>query len=144
MQLTNLQVMNALQALTTLSREKLPIKLAWKVNIANKALEPFAKAVDEPMSEIRTRYAVRDENGDFVPAQDAEGNPMPNTVQIPNDKIAVVNTEMEELMAQTVDVHNVEFKLSEFPDTLELQPNVLNGLMPLIRDDSPPELSLVK
>jgi hypothetical protein len=51
---------------------------------------------------------------------------------------------MEELMAQTVDVHNVEFKLSEFPDTLELQPNVLNGLMPLIRDDSPPELSLVK
>jgi hypothetical protein len=144
MQLTNLQAMTALQALTALSREKLPIRLAWKVNIASKALEPFAKAIDEPMSEIRTRYAVRDETGDFVLAQDAEGNPMPNTVQIPNDKIAVVNAELEELMAQTVDVHNVEFKLSEFPDTLELQPNVLNGLMPLIRDDSPPELSLVK
>jgi hypothetical protein len=144
MQLTNIQVLNAVQALSSLGQNKLPFKLAWRVTTALRSLEPFAKAVDEPMKDIRTKYALRDDAGNFVEAIDKDGNNVPNTVQIPNDKIALVNKEMEDLLAQTVEVHNVEFKLSEFPESLELEPNVLNALTPLINEEPAPDLKLVQ
>lgn len=144
MQLTNLQVLNALQALNSLSQQKLPVRLGWKINTALGALQPFAKATDEPLSEIRTRYAIRDEKGNLMEAVDNDGNKLPNTIQIPNDKIELVNQEINDFLAQTVEVLNVEFKLSEFPETLEIEPSVLNGLTPLIKDEQAHEISLVK
>ena len=144
MQLTNLQVLNALQSLSTISQHKLPIRLAWRITTAIRSLEPFAKAVDEPMKDIRMKYAIKDQLDNYIEAVDDNGNSVPNTIQIPNDKIAIVNKDMDELLSQMVEVLNVKFKLSEFPDTLELQPAVLVGLTPLITEDEPTELSLVK
>lgn len=144
MQLTNLQVLNALQSLSTISQHKLPIRLAWRITTAIRSLEPFAKAVDEPMKDIRMKYAIKDQLDNYIEAVDDTGNAVPNTIQIPNDKIAIVNKDMDELLSQMVEVLNVKFKLSEFPDTLELQPAVLVGLTPLITEDEPTELSLVK
>ncbi len=143
MQLTNTQVLNVLQALSTLSQNKLPIKLSWKITTAIRSLEPFAKAIDEPMKEIRLKYALRDHLDNFVEAVDKDGNPVPNTIQIPNDKVAIVNQEMEELLTQTVEVSNVTLRLTDFPDTLQVEPVVLNALLPIINED-PVELSLVK
>ena len=143
MQLTNVQVLNAMQALNSIGQQKLPIKLAWKVTTAVRTLEPFAKAVDEPLKEIRTKYATRDHLGNFVEAVDNEGNPIPNTITIPNDKIATVNQEMDELLNQTVEVTNVSFKLSDFPDSMELEPAMLSALYPLVVDEPPTELKLV-
>lgn len=144
MQLTNLQVLNAFQSLSTISQHKLPIRLAWRITTAIRSLEPFAKAVDEPMKDIRMKYAIKDQLDNYIEAVDENGNAVPNTIQIPNDKIAIVNKDMDELLSQMVEVLNAKFKLSEFPDTLELQPAVLVGLTPLITDDEPTELSLVK
>lgn len=144
MQLTNLQVLNALQSLSTISQHKLPIRLAWRITTAIRSLEPFAKAVDEPMKDIRMKYAIKDQLDNYIEAVDDTGNAVPNTIQIPNDKIAIVNKDMDELLSQMVEVLNVKFKLSEFPETLELQPAVLVGLTPLITEDEPTELSLVK
>ena len=144
MQLTNLQVLNAVGALNVLGQQKMPIKLAWKINTAIRSLEPFAKAIDEPMKDIRIKYALRDQLDNLVEAVDKDGKNIPNTIQIPNDKIAIVNQELDELLSQTVEVHNVAFRLSEFPDTLELEPSVLNALGILITEDEPTELSLVK
>jgi hypothetical protein len=143
MQLTNVQVLNAMQALNSIGQQKLPIKLAWKVTTAVRTLEPFAKAVDEPLKDIRTKYATRDHLGNFVEATDNEGNTIPNTVTIPNDKIATVNQEMDELLKQTVEVTNVSFKLSDFPDSMELEPAMLSALYPLVVDEPPTELKLV-
>ena len=143
MQLTNVQVLNALQSLNTISQNKLPIRLAWKVTTAVRSLQDFAKSLDEPMQEIRMKYAVRDDAGNLVEAVDEKGEKVPNTIQIPNDKIAVVNQEMNDLLSITVEVSNVEFALSDFPESLELEPAVLTGLMPLIKDEPTPELKLV-
>lgn len=144
MQLTNLQVLNALQSLSTISQHKLPIRLAWRITTAIRSLEPFAKAVDEPMKDIRMKYAIKDQLDNYIEAVDENGNAVPNTIQIPNDKIAIVNADMDELLSQTIEVLNVNFKLSEFPDTIELQPAVLVGLIPLITENQPTELSVVK
>jgi hypothetical protein len=144
MQLTNLQVLNALQALNVLGQEKLPIKLAWKVTTAIRSLEPFAKAVDEPMKDIRMKYAIKDQLDNYIEAVDDTGNAIPNTIQIPNDKIAIVNKEMDELLNQTIEVQNASLKLSDFPESTQLSPAILHALTPLIKDDIPAELSLVK
>lgn len=131
MQLTNNQVLNALQGLTTLTNNKLPIKLAWKVTTAVRELEVFAKAVETPMQEIRTKYALKDKDGNFVPAINEAGETVPNTIQIPSEKLQVLNSELSELLNETVNVLNVSLKLEDFPDTLELEPAVLNSLIPL-------------
>jgi hypothetical protein len=143
MQLTNLQVLNVLQALNKLGQEKLPIRLSWKVTTAVRELEAFAKAVDEPMKEIRMKYANRDHLGALVEAKDENGNAIPNTITIPNDKIESVNKELDELLSQEVEVKNVTFKLSDFPDSLELEPAVLNALYPVMVDEPATELKLV-
>lgn len=144
MQLTNVQVLNVLQGLNTISQNKLPIRLAWKVTTAIRSLQEFAKAVDEPMKEIRTKHALKDEAGNFVSAVDENGKAIPDTIQIPNDKIAIVNQEMNELLGATVEVSNVEFSLSDFPESMELEPSVLSLLMPVLKDEPTAELSLVK
>ena len=144
MQLTNVQVLNALQSLNSLSQNKLPIRLAWKVTTAIRSLQEFAKSLDEPMQEIRTKHALRDEAGNLVEAVDEKGEKLPNTIQIPNDKIAIVNQEMNDLLSITVEVSNVEFALSDFPETLELEPAVLAGLTPILKDEPTQELKLVQ
>lgn len=143
MQLTNLQVLNVSQALNVLAQNKLPIKLSWRVATALRSLDSFTKAADESMKELRMKYAVKDDQGNYLEAVDKDGNPVPNTIQIPNDKVVALNTEMEELLKQTVTVENVTLHLSDFPEKLEMEPSVLNGLMPII-DDKPVELNLVK
>ena len=142
MQLTNLQVLNIMQALGAISQQKLPVKLAWKVTTAVRALEPFAKAVDEPLNEIRTKHANRDHLGNLVEALDKEGNPIPNTLTIPSDKIEIVNRELDELLTQTVEVSNVSLRLSDFPETMELEPAVLTALLPIVKEEDN-ELKLV-
>ena len=144
MQLTNVQVLNALQSLNTISQNKLPIRLAWKVTTAVRSLQDFAKSLDEPMQEIRTKHALRDDAGNLVEAVDEKGEKIPNTIQIPNDKITIVNQEMNDLLSIVVEVNNVEFSLSDFPETLELEPAVLTGLTPLIKDEPAQELKLVQ
>jgi len=135
MLLTNAQVLNALGSLTTLTQTKLPIQLAWKINLAIKSLEPFARDLDGPVQEIKTKHAVKDEEGNYLPAVDENDNPLPNTLQIPAQFIAEVNSEIENLLQQTVTVENVQFKITDFPDHIELEPTVLAGLFPLITSE---------
>jgi len=81
MQLTNVQVLNALQGLNTISQNKLPIRLAWKVTTAIRSLQDFAKS---------------------------------------------------------------EFSLSDFPETMELEPSTLTLLTPILKDEPVQELKLIQ
>jgi hypothetical protein len=134
MKLTNFQVLNATQGLGALAQKKMAIKAAWKVTTALKSLESFAKTADESMKEIRNKYAVMDAQGNPMEAINEKGERVPNTVQIPTDKIQLLNNEMEEFMNQEVEVHNVELKLTDFPENLELEPSVLLSIAPLINE----------
>lgn len=136
MKLTNLQVLNALQSLNVISQTKLPIKFAWKVATAIRALQEFSKALEGPMQEIREKHAIRNSDGIMIEAVDEEGKTIPNTVQIPNDKIAIVNAEINGLLDETVEVANVNLKLSDFPEDIKLEPVVLNGLSSLVEEES--------
>lgn len=132
MKLTNLQVLNSVQGLNALSQNKMGIKFAWKITTALKALELFAKAADESMQEIRNKYAKTDSLGNIMEALNDKGEKVPNTVQIPVDKIPLFNKEMNELMSQEVEVTNVQLKVTDFPENIELEPSVLLSVSALI------------
>lgn len=139
-----MQIMAATQAIAKLTQYKLPMRLAWKVATAVSVLSPLEKTVNDTAYNTRISYAIRKDDGSFVQATDTDGQPIPNTMQIPPDKITILNQELDELLAQTVEVHNTQFNLSEFPETMEIEPSVFVGLGPFLINDAPPELSLVK
>jgi hypothetical protein len=47
-------------------------------------------------------------------------------------------------LGQTVEVHNVEFSLSDFPETMELEPSTLTLLTPILKDEPVQELKLIQ
>jgi hypothetical protein len=131
MRLTNLEVLNAQRPLEIISQQKLPVKLSWKIATAMNALKPFAEETQKFISEVTAKYAIRDEMGNAVESTDMDGNNIPNTIQIGPLDIERVNTELSDLMKQTVEVSNVELSLADFPDTIEVEPAVMSGLLPL-------------
>lgn len=134
MKLTNFQVLGAAQGLAALAQKKMGVKTAWKITTALKSLEEFAKAADESMKEIRNKYALLDSQGNPLEAVNEKGEKVPNTVQIPTEKIPAFNKEMTDFMALEVEVHNVEFTLSDFPENMEIEPSVLLSISALIKE----------
>jgi hypothetical protein len=143
MQLTNLQVLNVAQGLNSIGNEKLPIRLSWKISTAVQSLQPFQKLAEASATEIKSKYSVRDEMGNIIEALDEKGENIPGTIQIAKENIDLLNKELEELFSQTVEVHNVEFSLTDFPADFKLTPAALSLLLPIIKDESTQELKLV-
>jgi hypothetical protein len=134
MKLTNMQVQEVLAGIRALGSEKMPAKLAWKLQTARKSLEPFLETLTASIQEIQQKYATRDEKGELLPAKDAEGNPIPGTIAIPEEKIGPANKDLEELLSQKVEVTNVSLSIADFPDTLTVTADAMAALSPIITD----------
>jgi hypothetical protein len=133
MRLTNQQLLESFQALQQLSNEKFSAKLAWKIQTARVTLQPFMETLNRSLDEVRMKYAVRDESGNIVPGKDKEGNEVPGSLQIPNDKINDANQELRELLALEIEVSsNVQFSISDFPESFEISANTLSGLQGIL------------
>ena len=134
MKLKNREVYNAVNALNSFGNEKLPAKLAWRINTARTSLQPFFDRLQESLDETRLKHALTDKKGNAIPGKDENGKPVENTIQIDPKKIEDFNKEISDLLDEVVEVNNVEISISSFPDSLELTPNTMAGLQPLISD----------
>ena len=132
MKLTNQQMLNVFAGLNELSNEKFAAKLAWKIQMARTTLQPLVESLDKLLAETRQKYAVKDNLGQIVPAKDKDGNDVENTMQIAPENIKAANDELSGLMMTEVEVSNVSLSLSDFPDSLEISPNTLSALAPII------------
>ena len=132
MKLTNQQMLNVFAGLNELSNEKFAAKLAWKIQMARTTLQPLVESLDKLLAETRQKYAVKDNLGQIVPAKDKDGNDIENTMQIAPENIKAANDELSGLMMTEVEVSNVSLSLSDFPDSLEISPNTLSALAPII------------
>lgn len=132
MKLTNQQMLDVFAGLNQLSNEKFAAKLAWKIQMARTTLQPLVEALDKLMAEVRTKYAIKDQLGEIIPAKNDKGEDIPNTIQIAPENIAAANDELMGLMKTEVEVSNVSLSLSDFPETLEISPNTLAALSPII------------
>lgn len=132
MKLTNQQILESAVVLQDIAAEKFPAKLAWKIQTAKQTLQPFVDTATTQLDAVRLSYALKDDMGALVLAQDAAGNDIPNTIQFATNTLAQVNQEISELLLAEVDVLNVELSLSEFPDTFTISANAIQALTPLL------------
>jgi len=134
MKLRNEQILNVFAGLNSLGNEKFSAKLAWKITTARGALTPFVESLEKAMAEVRTKYAIRDESGNIIPASGENGLPVEGTMQVAKENIPILNKEIADLLSIETDVENVILSMSDFPDTLEISPNVLAALYPILQD----------
>jgi hypothetical protein len=134
MKLRNEQVLNVFGGLNTLGNEKFSAKLAWKISTARATLSPFVESLEKTIAEVRTKYAIRDADGNIVPAFDNNGMQVEGTMQVERDKIQVLNSELMGLLAAETEVANVTLSVADFPDTFEVSPNVLQSLQPILSE----------
>lgn len=132
MELTNAEVQDVVTAIRVLSTERVPAKFAWKVQVTRKTLEPFFDTLLNSIQEIQLKYAARTPTGDLEPGVDEDGQPLPNTIRIPPKDVAAANKELRELLEAKIHVENVGFPLHEIPDTLEITPDTMLALSPII------------
>jgi hypothetical protein len=133
MRLKNRDVIDVVTAITALSKEQLPIRLSWRIETASRALSPFHLAAMEAIDKIKMSKALKDPEGNFVLATDEKGNKVPGTLVFDNKEVAEVNKVIHSLLDEEVEIDNVEIRISDFPDTLEVSPDSLSGLNTLLK-----------
>lgn len=134
MKLKNQEILNVFAGLNALANEKFSTKLAWKISTTRRILTPFVESLESSMSELRLKYAIKDENGVVVPAFNEEGNPVEGTIQVAKENIPILNTELNELLSVEIQVENVSLSINDFPETFEISPNTLAALQPILHD----------
>jgi hypothetical protein len=134
MKLRNEQLLNVFAGLNALGNEKFSAKLAWKISTARGALTPFVESLEKAMTELRVKYAIKDDEGNIVPATGENGLPIEGTLQVSKENVPVLNQELADLLSVETDVVNVSLLINDFPDTLEISPNTLAALQPILED----------
>jgi hypothetical protein len=135
MELKNRDVIEIFNSLNTLARERLPIKLSWRIETSRKALEPFYQTALATVEQAKIRRAIKDSDGNFVLAKGPDGNPVPGTMMFPKEEVEDLNKEINSVLDETVEVNNIAIKLSEFPDNLDVSAESIKGLDKVVKDE---------
>lgn len=135
MELKNREIIDIVNSLNTLARERLPIKLSWRIETARRGLTSFYETALAAVEQAKFRRALRNPDGSFVLAKDAGGNDVPGTMMFPRDQVEDLNKEINSVLDEKVEVSNISIKLSEFPDNLELSAESIKGLDQIIKEE---------
>lgn len=128
MKIKNRDIIEILSTLNLMARQKLPVKMSWRIETARNAIRPFADTAIKMIDEIKKEKAMKDLEGRLLMSKDDKGNDVPETLVFDRGVIDEVNKEIESLLEEEVEISNVELKLEDFPDTLELTANEVRTL----------------
>lgn len=135
MELKNREIIDIVNSLNGLARERLPIKLSWRIENSRRALQPFYETALAAVEQAKFRKALRNPDDTFVLAKDPAGNDVPGSLMFPRDQIDELNKEINSVLDEVVEVNNIALKLSEFPDNLEMSAESIRGLDQIIKDE---------
>lgn len=135
MELKNREIIDIVNSLNTLARERLPIKLSWRIETSRRSLTPFYEAALAAVEQAKFRKALRSPDGSFVLAKDPNGNDLPGTMMFNKNEVEDLNKEITSLLDEVVEVTNIQLKLSEFPDNLEMAADSMKGLDQIIKEE---------
>ena len=135
MELKNREVIDIFNTLNTLAKERLPIKLSWRIETSRRALEPFYETALAAVEQAKVRRALKNPDGSFVLAKGPDGNNIPGTMMFPREEVEDLNKEINSVLDETVEVSNITIKLSEFPDNLEISAESIKGLDKVVKDE---------
>lgn len=134
MKIKNRDIIEILSTLNLMARQKLPIKLSWKIETARNAIKPFAETALEMIDQVKKERALRDPEGNILMSKDANGNDIPETLMFEKGVVEEVNREIESLLDAEVELSNVEFRLEDFPDSLELTANEVRAIGKILHE----------
>lgn len=132
MKIKNRDIIEILSTLNLMARQKLPVKMSWRIETARNAIRPFADTAIKMIDEIKREKAMKDLEGRLLMSKDEKGNEIPDTLVFDRGVIEEVNKEIESLLDEEVEISNVELKIEDFPDTLELTANEVRTLNKII------------
>ena len=112
---------------SSLSTQKIPIRLAYKLNKLNTYLEPELNFYSSSLNKLVLEYAQTSPAGD--PLYNAAGT----GILIKTDKINECQSKIRELGEIDIELPNITFTLDEL-DSLEITPSELQVLMPFITE----------
>lgn len=135
MELKNRDVIEIFNSLNTLARERLPIKLSWRIETSRRVLEPFYETALAAVEQAKVRRALKNPDGSFVLAKGPDGNEVPGTMMFPREEVEELNREINSVLDEVVEVSNIAIKLSEFPDNLEMSAESIKGLDKVVKDE---------
>lgn len=134
MKIKNRDIIEILSTLNLMARQKLPIKLSWKIETARNAIKPFAETALGLIDQTKKDKALRDPEGRILMSKDANGNDIPETLMFDKSVVEELNREIESLLDEEVELSNVEFRLEDFPDSLELTANEVRAIGKILHE----------
>lgn len=135
MELKNRDIIEVFNTLNTLARERLPIKLSWRIETSRRAIQPFYETAIAAIEQAKIRRAIKRPDGTFLLAKGPDGNPVPGTMTFPKEEVDELNREINSLLDEVVEITNITIKLSEFPDNLEVSAESIKGLDKVVKDE---------
>lgn len=132
MKIKNKDVIEILSTLNLMARQKLPVKLSWRIETARNAIRPFADTAIKMVDQIKMDRALKDSEGRPLMSKDQNGNDVPETLMFDKNVVEELNRDIESILGEEVEIDNVEFKLEDFPDSLELTANEIRTLNKII------------
>lgn len=132
MKIKNKDIIEILNTLNLMAKQKLPIKLSWRIETNRNAIRPFVETVVTMIDQIKKEKALKDPEGNILFSKDENGNEIPGTVMFDKGVVEEVNKEIESLLNEEVEVNNISFNLEDFPDTMEISANEMKSLGKII------------
>jgi hypothetical protein len=133
MRIKNRDLIEILSTLNAMSKQKLPIKSSWKIETARNSIRPFVETAIAMIDQVKKERALKDPSGNILMSKDANGNDIPETLMFDKGVVEEVNKEIEALLDAEVELSNVEFKIEDFPDTIEISANEIRTLGKIIQ-----------
>ena len=127
MKLKNKDIIEILNSIGLLSKNKLKVRLAWKLESVRRALTPAADSYNSKVNYLKAARAIKNEQGKIVPSKDENGNDIPNTMMFDKKVVGQLNGEINMILEDESEVEFNPISASEFGD-MEVPQLIIKGL----------------
>jgi hypothetical protein len=123
----NKDIIEILNSIGLLSKNKLKVRLAWKLESVRRALTPAADSYNSKVNYLKDARAIKNEQGKIVPSKDENGNDIPNTMMFDKKVVGQLNGEINMILEDESEVEFNPISASEFGD-MEVPQLIIKGL----------------
>lgn len=100
------EIIEILDSIELLSKEKIPIKLAWKIEKLRKSILPFFENYADSMEQIKSEKALKNADGTFVLAKTEFGLNVPEQMVFDPRDIDFLDSKINDLLEEEVELNN--------------------------------------
>lgn len=128
MRLKTKEIIEILNSVESLAKEKLPIKLAWRLEKLRKGLLPIFEEYTELIELIKKEKALKNADGSFVMAKTELGGDFSTQMVFDSRDISVLDSQINLLLEEEKELNdNLLIKIHEFPE-VEIPLEFVQGL----------------